>query len=121
MKVDEIIAEGRNRKPMRQAAHEALPNLTQYDSLDNNAHPYLAYRFGVAMAGSPDMDMDRRGPIGSNFSMIDYTEGEALIRQGAERVMGIKPSRSTGKGSKELPYVNRTSPIAAAKRNRYGV
>lgn len=121
MKVDEIIAEGRDRHPLRKSAVEALPNLSQYDYLDNNAHPYLAYRFGMAMAGSPDMDMDRRGPIGSNFHMIDYTEGEAEIRRGAERIMGIKPSRSTGKGSKELSYVNRTSPVAATKRNRYGV
>jgi hypothetical protein len=121
MKVQDIVTEGRSRKPLRKAARLALPNHTQYDFLDNNAHPYLAYRFGIAMAGSPDMDMDRRGPIGSNFNMVDYTDGEAAIRRGAERIMGIKPSRSTGKGSEELSQVNKSSVIPAKRINRYGV
>ena len=121
MKINEVIAEGKQRRPMRKMHAQALSNLTQYDALDNNANPYLAYRFGVAMAGSPDVDMDQRGPIGSNFNTIDYTDADAEIRRGAERIMGVKPSRSTGRGSKELPSVTTTSPVARIKKNKYGV
>lgn len=121
MKINEIIAEGRDRKPLRKAAERALPNMTQYDTLDNNNHPYLAYRFGVAMASSPNGDMDKQGPIGSNFHTIDYTDGESQIRRGAEKIMGIKSSRSTGPGSEELDIVNLKSPVRAKTKNKFGV
>jgi len=121
MKINEIVAEGKNRESMRKMHSQALANLTQYDALDNNNNPYLAYRFGVALAGSPRADMDHQGPVGSNFSMIDYSDADADIRKGAERAMGVKPSRTTGKGSKELNSVNAASPVAAIKKNKYGV
>jgi hypothetical protein len=121
MRIDEIITEGKDREVMRPMHAQALSNLTQYDALDNNNNPYLAYRFGVALAGAPRADMDHKSPIGSNFSMIDYSPADAAIRKGAERAIGIKPSRSTGKGSKELASVNSTSPVAARKKNKYGV
>lgn len=121
MKISDIVVEGRARKPLRASVKNALPNMSQYDTLDNNNHPYLAYRFGVALAKSPDGDMDQQGPIGSNFNMIDYSEGDAEIRRGAERIMGVKPNRSTGKGSYELDNTNTQSPIKKQKANRFGV
>jgi len=121
MKINEIIIEGRDRELMRPMHTQALSNLTQYDDLDNNNSPYLAYRFGIALASSPRGDMDKRGTIGSNFNMIDYSDADSEIRKGAERVMGIKPTKSTGKGSKELSSVNKNSPVAKPARNKYGV
>lgn len=121
MKINEIIAEGKDRGVMRAMHTQALSNLTQYDALDSNTNPYLSYRFGVALAGAPRVDMDHKSPIGSNFNIIDYSPADAAIRKGAERAIGIKPSRSTGKGSKELTSVNVKSPVAAKKKNKYGV
>lgn len=121
MKINEVIVEGRSKKPMRKMHKQALDNLSQYDALDNNNNPYLAYRFGMALAGSPDMDMDRKSTIGSNFNMVDYTDADTKIRRGAEKVMGVKPSMSTGKGSEELPSVQKHSPVAKIKKNKYGV
>lgn len=122
MKVHEIIAEGKDRKPLRKSIKQSMSNLTTYDELDNNNKPYLAYRFGVALAPSPDgPEMHKLGSIASNFTMADYTDAETEIRRGAERRMGIKPSRSTGKGSKELDSTNKVSPVAKPKRNRFGV
>ncbi len=121
MKIIEIIRESAGRKPLRKSAKEALPNLTQYDALDNNNNPYLAYRFGIALAASPDRDMYQKGPIGSNFNTIDYSAGDKEIRLGAERTMGIKSSRSTGEGSVELAQTNSKSPVRAPTKNRFGV
>jgi hypothetical protein len=100
-----------------------MSNLTVYDQLDNNNNPYLAYRFGIALAGSPHEDMDKRGAIGSDFVMADYTDADTAIRLGAERVMGVRSTKSTGKGSEELDdsIINKVSPTAKPKRNRYGV
>ena len=123
MRAKEFIPEGKDRKPMRKSVAQSMSNLTSYDQLDNNNNPYLAYRFGIAMAGSPTEDMPKKGPIGSDFVAADYTEAETEIRLGAEKTMGVRSSRTTGKGSKELDgsIINKTSPIAKPKRNRYGV
>ena len=118
---EKAVAEGAARKPLRKATKQAMSNLTRYDTLDNNNAPYLAYRFGIALAGSPTGDMDKSGPLGSAFVMADYTDADTEIRKGAEKVMGVKQSSSTGKGSKELPNTNTTSPTATPKKNKYGV
>ena len=122
MRAKEFIDE--SRRPLRKSLKNSLPNLTSSSYLDNNAHPYLAYRFGVALAASPDMEkFHDMGSMGSDFSMIDYTAGDAEIRKTAAKRMGIKFDRGTGNGSKELPdsIVNKTSPVSRPKRNRYGV
>lgn len=124
MRAKEFINEANaSRKPVRKSFKQASPNQTSYDHLDNNNHPYLAYRFGVALASSPDVNMKPQGPFGSNFSMIDYSDGDTEIRKGAEKLLGIKPSQSTGKGSEELSdkIINKTSPVAKPKKNKYGV
>ena len=123
MRAKEFIPEGQERKTLRKGVAQSMSNLTVYDQLDNNNNPYLAYRFGIALAGSPHEDMDKKGAIGSDFVMADYTDAETEIRLGAERVMGVRSTKSTGKGSLELDgsIINKVSPTAAAKRNRYGV
>jgi len=122
MRAKEFINE--NKKPLRKSTRQSMPNLTASGDLDNNNHPYLAYRFGVALAPSPDVsDIYDEGPIGSDFAMVDYTDGDREIRQAAAKRMGIKFDTGTGKGSEELPdkIINKTSPLANVKRNKYGV
>jgi hypothetical protein len=122
MRAKEFIQE--NKKPFRKSQSQSLPNLTSSKDLDNNNHPYLAYRFGVALAPSPDTENTySEGPIGSDFSMIDYSDGDREIRQAAAKKMGIKFNRGTGKGSEELSgsIINKVSPVATPKKNKYGV
>lgn len=121
MKIREILAESPKSDQLRKSAKDAIPNLATYSQLDNNNHPYLSYRFGVALAGSPDGDMAQQGPIGSQFVMSDYTDGDNKIRQGAEKVMGMKHKQVTTKKSKEMDFINKTSPVAGKKKNKYGV
>jgi len=121
MRAREFIPEGRDVKPLRKSVKQSMNNLTTYNTLDNNNHPYMAYRFGIALAGSPEVDMDKKSTIASNFTMADYTEAETEIRRGAEKIMGVKASTSTGKGSEELKTVNDVSPVAKPKKNKYGV
>lgn len=109
MRWREII--GEDRTPLRKALVHATPNLVTYNVLDNNNHPYLAYRFGVALAPAPDNRGHAEGPIGSDFTMVDYTEADREIRQAAERKMGIRPTTNTGSGSQELPSINTQSPV----------
>jgi hypothetical protein len=121
MRAKEFINE--NRKPLRKSVKQSMPNLISSDTLDNNNHPYLAYRFGVALAPSPNTEnVYDKGPIGSNFAMVDYTDADAEIRKAAAKRMGIKFSGGTGKGSEELKdVINKISPVAGPKKNKYGV
>jgi hypothetical protein len=123
MRAKEFIPEGKDRKELRKGVAQSMSNLTIYDQLDNNNNPYLAYRFGIALAGSPHEDMDKRGAIGSDFVMADYTDADTALRLGAEKVMGVKSTKSTGKGSRELDntIINKTSVVANLKPNKYGV
>ena len=118
----ETLAEASKvKKPLKKNNSNSMPNMAIYDVLDNNNHPYTAYRFGIALAGSPDTSTAPSGPLGSAFSMIDFSDGDAEIRRGAEKSIGVKCSRKTSKGSKELDCVHKTSPVASPKRNRYGI
>jgi hypothetical protein len=111
MKASEFINENKKRKSFRKSFTQAAPNHLSYDFLDSGNHPYLAYRFGVALAGSPDIEMDKYGPVGGRLNMVDYTDADKKIRQGAEKFMGVKPSNATGKGSAELDTTTVTSLI----------
>lgn len=122
MRAKEFINE--DVKPLRKSVKQSMPNLTSAPKLDNNNHPYLAYRFGVALAPSPDDNgMYSEGPLGSYFTMVDYTDSDAEIRNAAAKKMGIKFDKGTGKGSEELgdDVINKVSPVAKPKKNKYGV
>jgi hypothetical protein len=117
MKINEIVTEAK----LRNGARRAIPDLESYPKLDNNSNPYLAYRFGIELAGSPDSDVDEQGGFGSEFATIGYTEADREIIDHAKKKFGIKSKKQSGKGSRELPNVHTTSPVANPKKNKYGV
>jgi hypothetical protein len=121
MRAKEFINEEKTTKPLRKSAKASISGLRKNPSLDNNNNPYLAYRMGIAMAGSPDRSMYQKGPMGSNFVTTDYSEADTEIRKGAEKIMGVKSQEVTGKGSAETDLVNSQSVVATPKRNKYGV
>lgn len=119
MKINEIVQESRAK--IRKGVENSLSNVTSYPYLDNNNHPYLAYRFGIALAKSPNPISDHEGPIGSEFTTIGYSDADQEIIDKARKEFGITPRKHSTKGSVENDSVNRTSPVAKPKRNKYGV
>jgi hypothetical protein len=117
MKIKEIVVEAKINKD----AHGATPDMQTWPELDNNNSPYAAYRFGVAMAGAPDMKTDKRGPIGGRFTTIGYTDADDEILKAAAKEMGVSAEKETTPGSTERDDVNTASPVAKKKKNRYGV
>lgn len=109
MRASEFINES---SKIRKGAKHALPGMTINKGLDNNNNPYLAYRFGVALASAPNGDMEAENELGSNFTMIDYTDEGAEIRKHAEKVMGQPSMKKTSIDSIELDSVNKISPTA---------
>jgi len=119
MKVNEIVIESRAK--LRKGVENSLSNINSFPYLDNNNHPYLAYRFGVALAKSPNTITDTEGPIGSEFTTIGYSDADQEIIDRARKEFGIKKRTHSTKGSEELPSINKTSPVASRKKNKYGV
>lgn len=121
MKIHEIVTEGKAKGKLRKATRNSLSNIQSYPYLDNNNHPYLAYRFGVALASSPDDIATKEGPIGSEFTTIGYSDADQEIIDHARKEFGFTTRKHSTKGSVELDKINKTSPVAGKKRNKYGV
>lgn len=114
MKINEIITESNEStglSKLRKGAQVATPDLEVFPQLNNNNNPYLAYRFGVAMAVSPDTHMDREGPIGSDLSTIGYTDADREIIDGAKKLMGVYSDKKSSGKSRESDWVNTKSPM----------
>lgn len=118
MRAKEFITE---TEKLRRSAQSAIPDANFYPALDNSS-PYASYRYGIALAGSPDETMDRNGPTQSKMVTLAYTEGDAEIINKANKIMGVKGKTLTSKKSQESPTVDSQSgPVAKIKRNKYGV
>ena len=116
MKIQEIVREDK----LRADSYHALPNTRIHPTLDNSC-PYHSYRFGVALAGSPDNNFDKDGPIGQKMTTIGYTEADNEIIKKAEKEMGATGKNITSKSSNEYPGTNTVSPVAKKKKNKYGI
>lgn len=117
MRIKEFIIEA---DKLRRSAEAAIPDAHFYPALDNSS-PYASYRYGIALAGSPDHLMDKNGPTQSKMVTAAYTEGDAEIINKANKSMGVKGKALTSKKSQESSTVDTGSPVAQIKRNKYGV
>lgn len=107
---------------LRKGSRDAAPGMTAWPALNNNNNPYHAYRFGLALAGSPDNHVEKEGPVGGNFITMSYSDGDEKILRSAAKKMGISSkSMGSSKKSAELPDVNKASAVAKVRRNRYGI
>jgi hypothetical protein len=109
------ICEGKSGIDSKHA--DAIPNARTFPQMDNS---YELYRFGISMAGVPETTAPT-STIGDVPVIVPYSEGDEEIVRGAEKLHGMKGKKLTGKGSSEAKDVNKTSAVAAIKKNRYGV
>jgi hypothetical protein len=118
MKVFEIIVEAKE-KQLSKSLKNAAPHARQYDDIDQY---YGMYRFGIAMAKSPDDPGYSEGPAKDIPAVWMYTSADEEIVNRAEKNQGIKGKTIVQKGpSQENNTVNTVSPVATPKRNKYGV
>ena len=95
-----------------------LPHVKAYPDMPSS-DPYLAYRFGMAMADHTIKHPN--GPAKNSAVIAAYTQGEEEIIDRAERKTGHRGKILADKGSQEPEGVAKQSPVAQIKRNRYGV
>jgi hypothetical protein len=114
MRAKEFIvkeAKDMNPKKFRRDAMGSLPDAHAWPELDNSSG-YLAYRFGVALAGLPHQKMDVAGPTGLKMVTIGYTQADRDILDAAQNLVGTPKVRISPGGSQEMPDVSTTSPVA---------
>jgi hypothetical protein len=113
MRASEFVSEAKDYAGAKGLSHQAvttIPNAFLYPELDNSSG-YKAYRFGVALAGMPDIDMPKEGPTGLKMVTISYTPAEEEILQKTAKYFGTPRVRLTPEGSDEPSYVYQVSPV----------
>jgi len=95
----------------------SLPDSHIWPELDNSSG-YMAYRFGVAVAGMPNQKMDVAGPTGLKMVTIGYTQAERDILDATAGMVGTPKVRLTPGGSKELADTYTKSPIADWRKKK---
>jgi hypothetical protein len=118
MRIRDIFEDSKTQWPSDSQA--ALPNAQVWPKLDNSS-PYNSYRFGVAMAGSPNFDMEKSGPTAQSMVTIGYTDADLEITRNAGKIIGVSSKNLTTSGSSEIEDVQTVSPVpqnSGAKRKK---
>jgi hypothetical protein len=122
MKIRDIILEGGMEK-MKPEHEAAIRNAVTFpDQNMSTGSAYKNYRFGLALAGAPDYPTKADNYIAGDPLLAPYTKEEMdMINAAAAQVGDGSKQVWSGKRSEEVPGVNRTSPTAKIKKNKYGV
>jgi hypothetical protein len=91
----------------------------------SNGSPYQGYRFGLAMASAdgkgnnptPAVGAMAGDPLLSVFTQEEYD----IVKQAAKDTLAGPIKKLSSMTSEEVSDVNKTSPVAKPKRNKYGV
>jgi len=110
--IPESAREFSDKKSGPMSRTQAFPDLPS-----NN--PYLAYRFGMAMAN--EKMQHTTGPTDEFAVIVAYSKGEEEIIDQAAKKMGIKGRTVSDRGSREPRDTEYTSPVAKKSRNRWGI
>jgi len=114
MRAKEFVNEGRDAAGAKNMPGDhvtTIPNAHYFPDLDNSSG-YHAYRWGVALAGAPDIPMPTDGPTGQKLVTIGYTDGDDVIIDSASKLFGARKIRLTPRGSTELKDTYTTSPVS---------
>ncbi|CAB4221291.1 hypothetical protein UFOVP1636_232 [uncultured Caudovirales phage] len=123
MKIKDIIFENGGMAKLHPEHKAPIQNLTTFpDQNPSSGSAYKNYRFGIALAGAPDYPTKADNYIAGDPLLAPYTKEEMdMINAAAAQVGdGSKQTWSSGR-SQEVPGVNRVSPTAKIKKNKYGV
>jgi hypothetical protein len=111
MRAKEFIPEATK---YRKNATDAIPGAQIHDHGINDS--YSLYRFGIALAGSPDAPGDTSGPTNGQASItLAYSDADQEIINKTAKATGAVSRQLTTKGSKESSSVNTKSIVGTRK------
>jgi hypothetical protein len=127
MKIREIILE-RNLKPGKvpKRYKQASTGLHIFNDAEKSNSDYTHYRLGLYLAmsdGKNEPTVDQKTFYGKKHTAHPYTEEEAeMLRRGYKSIGADYQDLNQGNlKSMELDTTNKQSPVAARKKNKYGV
>ncbi len=131
-KVKEPVAEGSSKKigrggtkPIDKEKKAAMKNASTLPGLNQSTgSAYKNYRMGIALAGAPTFPtkIEADNWIGGDPLLSAYTDEEfEMIKAAALQVGAGAIQNWSGNRSQEVADVNKVSPVAKPKRNKYGV
>ena len=131
-KVKKAVAEGSagkvgkgGTKPIDKEKKSAMRNATTVPGLNmSTGSMYKNYRMGIALAGAPDYPtkMAADSWIGGDPLISSYTQEEYdMVKAAALQVGAGRLENWTGKRSEEIAGIQKVSPVAKPKRNKYGI
>lgn len=122
------VAEGRGgTKTIDKEKRAAMKNALTIPDLNmstGKGGAYMNYRMAIALAGAPNFPtkMEADNWIGGDPLLSSYTEEEfEMVKAAAKQVGAGTIQNWSGKRSQEVADVNKTSPVAKTKKNKYGV
>lgn len=94
-----------------------------------NTDPYMQYRYGTAVAAALALDRgdldntkyEQESEFAENLTQLAFSKEEEEIIRLASKIMGVTPKQIARSNSVETDTVNKVSPVAKKKPNKYGV
>ena len=125
MKVYDIITEVAQPKPTKRQK-QSTKGLNIYGDVEKANSDYVAFKLGQAMAstdGTNVPEIDAKSWHGQKKTIHPYTEVEQQMFEKAAKAVGAdyKDLNKGNMKSMELDTINKVSPVAARKLNKYGV
>ena len=124
MKINEVIAESVGKLSKRQ--QQATSGLNKFTDGDRWNGDYTLYRLGLAVAstdGKTFPDTDKESWVGKWKVAAPYSQADQDMLEKAYQAVGAKYEdlNNGDMRSQELESTHKASPVAAKKKNKYGV
>lgn len=131
MKINEIVSEsyapklhGKVKK-LRKGVDNSLPGVFVQRQL-RNTDAYMQYRYGLAVAAARavengDVEFADETAFAENLTQVMYAAADEETIKMASKLFGVTPTQIANTKSQENPNVNKSSPVAKKKKNKYGV
>jgi hypothetical protein len=125
MKINEVIIEASVGK-LSKRQQQPTRGLNKFTDGDHWNSDYTLYRLGLAVAstdGKTDPDTDKESWVGRWKVTAPYSQADQEMLEKAYKAVGAE-YEDVNKGdmrSQELESTGKQSPVAARKKNKYGV
>lgn len=125
MKINEVIVEATVGK-MSKRQQQATRGLNKFTDGERWNGDYTLYRLGLAVAstdGKTVPDTDKESWVGKWKVAAPYTQADQDMLEKAYQAVGAnyKDINHGDMRSQELESTHKASPVAAKKKNKYGV
>ena len=125
MKINEVITEATVGK-LTKRQQQATRGLNKFTDGDHWNSDYTLYRLGLAVAstdGKTDPDTDKESWVGRWKVTAPYSQADQDMLKKAYKAVGAEYEdvNNGDMRSQELESTDKVSPVAARKKNKYGV